>query len=584
MAFKPNRDLLNVNFEGYKLSLSPITCLSCAIQGEVHAATLKEGAFSYHHVRAFSLHNHLTPDPYDESSVYWCNKDGSIQRGTYAGTTSAELTVKLVYSGDSVPDICNNLSLVLVSPQLALHSSGREMSLLHTGRREEGRKWELIKTYTLSESSSVSITRATITDDSSIQLLITELQIPSSTTASDERVKDNIVKCTWYKIKFKSSIETIQHSAAIVRDSLESITEITSFHSKSLPLYTAFQSHPTHSTQYLLFMSETTPTLPSKTTPKDCDIHPSASPPPAEDANVDTQSHFGLGYSTDKYEWSQTDSEVVVRFEVPKGVTKREIYCVISRQELVVGLTDGTTFLRGELHDIIDTEGSTWTIENGTLEVTLDKSQCGVQWPRLKRGEEGVVTRPEVNSESSGKTSAPPEAKRPRPLVSCEQEECDTADEEATLYLVSQDGALVNKASLSGRQLVFTAPSQPDHAHYFITRHDVDAIVWIPSSTTLEEPSWTHVNTFNALGYVQASKENRKFTTSPPNLKFAVITDCTRHIFVYIQPEEGVMGNKAREFVYTLSEKMDILGLTASNSGLVFVLTPRTLFALKLPL
>ncbi len=84
MAFKPNRDLLNVNFEGYKLSLSPITCLSCAIQGEVHAATLKEGAFSYHHVRAFSLHNHLTPDPYDESSVYWCNKDGSIQRGTYA--------------------------------------------------------------------------------------------------------------------------------------------------------------------------------------------------------------------------------------------------------------------------------------------------------------------------------------------------------------------------------------------------------------------------------------------------------------------------------------------------------------------
>ena len=140
------------------------------------------------------------------------------------------------------------------------------------------------------------------------------------------------------------------------------------------------------------------------------------------------------------------------------------------------------------------------------------------------------------------------------------------------------------QASLSGRQLVFTAPSQPDHAHYFVTRHDVDAIVWLPSSTTLEEPSWTHVNTFNALGYVQASKENRKFTTSPPNLKFAVITDCTRHIFVYVQPDEGVRGNKAREFVYTLSEKMDILGLTASNSGLVFVLTPRTLFILKLPL
>ena len=227
-------------------------------------------------------------------------------------------------------------------------------------------QWELIKTYTLSESSSVSITQATVTDDSSIQLLITELQNLSSTTAGDEGVKDNIVKCTWYKMQFKCSIETIQHSACLVRDSLESITQITSFHSKSLPLYTAFQSHSTHSTQYLLFMSETTPTLTSNTASKDCDTHPPASPPPTEDTNIDTKSHFGLGYSTDNYEWSQTDSEVVVLFEVAKGVTKREIYCVISRQELVVGLTDGTTFLRGELHDTIDTEGSTWTIENGT--------------------------------------------------------------------------------------------------------------------------------------------------------------------------------------------------------------------------
>ena len=133
---------------------------------------------------------------------------------------------------------------------------------------------------------------------------------------------------------------------------------------------------------------------------------------------------------------------------------------------------------------------------------------------------------------------------------------------------------------------MFTAPSQPGQAHYFAARHDVDAVIWLLSPTshpTPTEPSWSHVNTFNALGYVQASKANRKFTTCPPNLQFAVITDCNRHIFVYVQPEGGFRGIEAEEYVHTLSEKMDILGLAASNKGLVYVLTSKTLFALKLP-
>ena len=83
MAFKPNRDLLNANFEGYKLSSSSLNCGSRALEGAVHEARLKDGDFSYQHMRAFSLHNHLTVDIYDDSCVYWCTEDGSIQRATY---------------------------------------------------------------------------------------------------------------------------------------------------------------------------------------------------------------------------------------------------------------------------------------------------------------------------------------------------------------------------------------------------------------------------------------------------------------------------------------------------------------------
>lgn len=91
------------------------------------------------------------------------------------------------------------------------------------------------------------------------------------------------------------------------------------------------------------------------------------------------------------------------------------------------------------------------------------------------------------------------------------------------------------------------------------------------------------MNTFNALGYVQASKADRKFTTAPPDLSYCVITDCNRHVFVYAQPSNGVKGNKAVELLHTLAPSSDILGVSASNNGMVFLLTREALHTLTLP-
>ena len=86
MAFKPNRELLNVNFEGYKLSGSAVTFKTKELTEGVQEAQLKDGDFSFQHMKAFSLHNHLVSDPFDNSgrSVYWYTQDGSIQEGTYS--------------------------------------------------------------------------------------------------------------------------------------------------------------------------------------------------------------------------------------------------------------------------------------------------------------------------------------------------------------------------------------------------------------------------------------------------------------------------------------------------------------------
>lgn len=83
MTFRPDRDKLNAHFEGYRLGRRTLTCVSQSFAEDVRIARLKGDDFSYQHVRAFTLCNHLTVDPWDGDSVYWCTRNGAISRGRY---------------------------------------------------------------------------------------------------------------------------------------------------------------------------------------------------------------------------------------------------------------------------------------------------------------------------------------------------------------------------------------------------------------------------------------------------------------------------------------------------------------------
>jgi len=64
-SFKPDGNLLNVKFEGYKLSESAIDARQVNLPHPVAFVKLKENEFSYQHTRAHALHNHLHFDPSD---------------------------------------------------------------------------------------------------------------------------------------------------------------------------------------------------------------------------------------------------------------------------------------------------------------------------------------------------------------------------------------------------------------------------------------------------------------------------------------------------------------------------------------
>jgi len=149
------------------------------------------------------------------------------------------------------------------------------------------------------------------------------------------------------------------------------------------------------------------------------------------------------------------------------------------------------------------------------------------------------------------------------------------------------------QVNTSSNQWLFNAMLSADKTPALCLRHDVDGFVWqpeIPETADTSPPiSWRHVGTFNAFGYVQASKQQRKFSVCAPNLSFVTIADCTRHLYVYHRPKPVTTslrnrktGQKvdavARQQVVPLESSDEILGLRANDTH-IFVLCHRVVYA-----
>ena len=103
-----------------------------------------------------------------------------------------------------------------------------------------------------------------------------------------------------------------------------------------------------------------------------------------------------------------------------------------------------------------------------------------------------------------------------------------------------------------------------------------------------------HVGSFAALGYVQASKQQRKFSCSAVDLSFVAIIDRLRHIYIYRQPSDISEGCElrnrttgqrvkrvAKQQVVTLQDtNEEIIGAIASAT-MLFVATKSSLFTIR---
>lgn len=183
----------------------------------------------------------------------------------------------------------------------------------------------------------------------------------------------------------------------------------------------------------------------------------------------------------------------------------------------------------------------------------------------------------------------------------------------AYMYINDDDPTKPKKVNVGDRQVLFISTAAGGQSkertgngfRQLCLRHDVDGLVWQP---VIEKDSGNadsgngsgirleHVDTFDALGYVQASKSQRRFTMAAPDRSYAAIIDRQRHVYIYRKPEPIAEGCElrnrksgqsvekvAKQQVSTLDHDSEdfVVGAIATRKT-VFVATCSNLYCLKI--
>lgn len=154
---------------------------------------------------------------------------------------------------------------------------------------------------------------------------------------------------------------------------------------------------------------------------------------------------------------------------------------------------------------------------------------------------------------------------------------------------------ITHRIPLSVNQYLFSIRIEMQETPTLALRHDVDACIWQPYAQLVNSETWPvkHQGTLLAFGYVQSSKQNRKFVTCPPNFSYSVVCEASRHIFIYRSsgnPDsqlrkrtEGVMRTikVGQQHVFNFDKYGEVLGINATNEFL-FILTETKLLAIQI--
>ncbi|XP_008849717.1 nudC domain-containing protein 1 [Nannospalax galili] len=570
-SLQVKRPLLDPRFEGYKLSLEPLPCYQLELDAAVAEVKLRDDQYTLEHMHAFGMYNYLHCDAWYQDSVYYIDSLGRIMNLTVMLDTALGKPREVFRLPTDLAAYDNRLcaSIHFTSPTWVTLSDGTgRLYIIGTGDRgnSASEKWEIMFNEELGNPFIII---------HSISLL----------TAEEHSVAILLLRIEKEELEMKGSGFFVSLEWITVSKNEDNKKyEIAKHHvlrGKSVPHYAAIEPNGNG----LMIVSYKS----FKFIQVDQDLEESM------DESISEKTKEPLYY------WQQTEDDLMVTVRLPENTTKEDIQIQFLPDSINIMLKD-IQILEGKLYSSIDHESSTWIIkENESLEISLIKKNEGLTWPELVIGDkQGELIRDPAQCAmiaerlihlTSEELNPNPDKEKP-PCNAQELEECDIFFEESS-SLCRFDGNTLKTThvvNLGSNQYLFSVVVDPKEMPCFCLRHDVDALLWQPHCSQ-QEDMWEHMATFNALGYVQASKRDKKFFACAPDHSYAALCECLRRVFIYRQPtpmstvlynrKEGRhVGQVAKQQVANLETNDPILGFQATNERL-FVLTTKNLFLIK---
>ncbi|XP_066874103.1 nudC domain-containing protein 1 isoform X2 [Kogia breviceps] len=529
-SLRVKRPLLDPRFEGYKLSLEPLPCYQLELDAAVAEVKLRDDQYTLEHMHAFGMYNYLHCDSWYQDSVYYVDNLGRIMNLTVMLDTALGKPREVFRLPTDLIAYDNRLcaSMHFTSSTWVTLSDGTgRLYLIGTGERGNSAS-EKWEIMFNEELGNPFIIIHSISLLKAEEHSIATLLLRIEKEELDMKGSGFYVSLEWVTINKKNKDKKKYE-----------ITKRNILRGKSVPHYAAIEPDGNG----LMIVSYKSFTF----------VQVGQNLEESKDEDMSEKIKETLYY------WQQTEDDLTVTISLPEDCTKEDIQIQFLPDHVNVVLK-GQRFLEGNLYSSIDHESSTWIIkENNSLEISLIKKNEGLTWPELVVGDkQGEFIR--------------------------DSAQC-AAIAERLMHLTSDE--LVN---LGSNQYLFSVIVDPKEMPCFCLRHDVDALLWQPHSSN-QDDMWEHIATFNALGYVQASKRDKKFFACAPNYSYAALCECLRRVFIYRQPtpmstvlynrKEGrQVGQVAKQQVASLETSDPILGFQATNERL-FVLTTKNLFLIK---
>lgn len=388
IELRPDSKLLKSNFDGYKLSLEPIPVLKQENVG-VDRVLPDSSEYSFLHSSLYQLHNHLVADPWLTNTAYFLDSSSTIQKIQYDANVGKlkqsvpvfRCAIKRISGSGGV----YNGEFRFISEKFALLSDGvGNLRILETGDRQKSTEWKSQQTLQPLNGTGFIIRDAKLAIEGGEKIVHCLLLHIEQLDGKFQNIVD------WLTLKQDEAGKCWEETGR------RTIQGKGSFHYLSLDpkcksiVYSSNHGYKFTSDTFNEIVEEPTESAMEKL---------------EQDDNVNA------------FTWTQSGEDIAISFKRVSEATK-DRYSVKSELRRVEVKFDSEVLISGDLFAEVDSDLTTWTLENDFMQLNLVKKDSDLIWPYLIPG-----------GPPSGDQQSEMPSNAPISDLNSQMEDCDYGDE-----------------------------------------------------------------------------------------------------------------------------------------------------------